>query len=207
MMTGGTRVRKDTLAVPATVSPASAAFARPASWPRSAGIVIGGSLLLAVCSHIALPLVITPVPLTLQTFAVLLLGLVLSPRLAAATAIAYLVEGAVGLPVFAPSPLAGIAHLLGPTGGYLLSYPIAAALTSFLWRRVGHGIMHAAFSAAAGSIVILACGAAWLSALTHAGTQSSLATAVLPFVPGDLLKITAAALVAAGLRRFHLSNK
>lgn len=197
---------KETLAVPVTVSPASAGIARPSGLLCSAGIVLGGTLLLAVCSHIALSLVFTPVPLTLQTFAVLLLGLLLSPRLAAATVFAYLMEGAAGLPVFATSPLAGVAHLLGPSGGYLLSYPIAAALTSFLWRRVGHGIMHAAFSAAAGSIVILACGAAWLSALTNAGTQTILSSAVLPFVPGDLLKITAAALVAAGLQRFHRSN-
>lgn len=207
MIIGGTIVSKEMLAGPVTVSRASTAVARQASWLRSAGIVFGGSLLLAVCSHIAVPLVFTPVPLTLQAFAVLLLGLQLSPRLAAATVFAYLIEGAAGLPVFAPSPLAGIAHLLGPTGGYLLSYPIAAALTSFLWRRVGHGIMHAAFSAAAGSIAILTCGAAWLSVLTHAGTQTILSTAVLPFLPGDLLKITAAALVAAGLQRFHRNNK
>jgi biotin transport system substrate-specific component len=197
---------KESLAMPVSASPAAPAVARPVTWLRSSGIVLGGSLLLAICSHIAVPLLFTPVPLTLQTFAVLLLGLLLSPRLAAATVIAYLVEGAAGLPVFAPSPLTGIAHLIGPTGGYLLSYPFAAALTSFLWRRVGHGIIHAAFSAAAGSIVILASGAAWLLALTHAGTPTILSTAVVPFVPGDLLKIAAAALVAAGMQRFHRSN-
>ena len=102
MIIGGTIVSKEMLAVPVTVSRASTAIARQASWLRSAGIVFGGSLLLAVCSHIAVPLVFTPVPLTLQAFAVLLLGLQLSPRLAAATVFAYLIEGAVGLPVFAP---------------------------------------------------------------------------------------------------------
>ena len=197
---------KESIALHVSASTASRATGRHDIWLRNAGIVIGGSLLLAVCSHIALPLVFTPVPLTLQTFAVLLLGLLLSPRLAAATALAYLAEGALGLPVFAPSPLNGIAHLIGPTGGYLLSYPIAAALTSILWRRVRRGIVHAAFSAAAGSVVILAFGAAWLAALTHAGTQTIMATAVLPFIPGDLLKIATAALVAVGLQRFHRSN-
>ena len=197
---------KESIALPVSASPASPATARHDVWLRSTGIVIGGSLLLAVCSHIALPLVFTPVPLTLQTFAVLLLGLLLSPRLAAATTLAYLAEGALGFPVFAPSPLSGIAHLIGPTGGYLLSYPIAAALTAILWRRVRRGIVHAAFSAAAGSLVILAFGAAWLAALTHAGTQTIMATAVLPFIPGDLLKIATAALVAVGLQRFHRSN-
>lgn len=197
---------KQILAVSVTAPPASDAIAQPVSGLRIAGIVFGGTILLAISSHIALPLFFTPVPLTLQTFAVLLLGLLLSPRLAAATVFAYLLEGAAGLPVFAPSPLAGPAHLLGPTGGYLLSYPIAAALTSLVWRRVGPGIMRAAFSATAGSIVILAGGATWLAVLTNAGTQNVLATAVLPFVPGDLLKITAAAFVAAGLQRFHRSN-
>ena len=110
---------------------------RRAHWLRAAGIVIAGSLLLAICAHVSLPLWFTPVPLSLQPFAVLLLGLLLSPRMAVATVVAYLVEGAAGLPVFAPAPIGGLAHLLGPTGGYLLAYPVAAGVISFLWRRRG----------------------------------------------------------------------
>ncbi len=190
-----------------SISITSGAASRPAAWVRNTGIVVAGSVLLAICSHIALPLYFTPVPLTLQTFAVLLLGLLLSPRLAAGTLIAYLAEGALGLPVFAPAPaLAGLAHLLGPTGGYLMSYPIAAALTAMLWRRIHRGVAGAAFSAAVGSVFILACGALWLNAFTHVGASTVLASAVMPFVPGDLLKITAAALVACGLRRSRLIN-
>jgi hypothetical protein len=118
-----------------------APIAADSSLLRKAGIVLAGSALVAVCAHIALPLYFTPVPLTLQTLAVLLLGLLLSPRLAAATLAAYLIEGAVGLPVFAPSVLGvgGLAHLIGPTGGYLLAYPLAAAMTSFLCRRSQRG--------------------------------------------------------------------
>ncbi len=110
-------------------------------WLRNAAIVVLGSALVAACSHVALPLWFTPVPLTMQPFAVLLLGLLLAPSLAAATLGAYLFEGALGLPVFAPGFGfgAGIAHLLGPTGGYLLSYPAAAALISYLWRRSSRG--------------------------------------------------------------------
>jgi biotin transport system substrate-specific component len=189
------------------VSIASGAASRPAAWVRSTGIVLAGSLLLAVCSHIALPLYFTPVPLTLQTFAVLLLGLLLSPQLAAGSAIAYLVEGALGLPVFAPTPaMPGLAHLLGPTGGYLLSYPVAAAVTALLWRRMGRATIGAGIAAAIGGLVILACGAFWLGLVTRAGVQATLASAVFPFVPGDLLKITAATLVAGGLRRFRRIN-
>ena len=184
------------------ISIAPGGIVRPAAWVRNTGIVLAGSALLAVCSHIALPLHFTPVPLTLQTFAVLLMALLLSPRLAAATMVSYLVEGALGLPVFAPTPaLPGLVHLLGPTGGYLLAYPLAAPFISLCWRRTGHGVTGAVFSAAAGTFVILTCGALWLNASTHAGASAVLAAAVVPFVPGELLKITAAALIACGLKR------
>jgi biotin transport system substrate-specific component len=175
---------------------------------RTGASVLGGSALVAVCSHIALPLGFTPVPLTLQPFAVLLLGLLMTPRLAAATLTAYLVEGAIGLPVFAPGLAfgAGMAHLLGPTGGYLIAYPVSATLIAWLWRRSGRGFSAALASAAMGNVLILLCGLAWLTLWTH-GTGSvtsiktSFAMAVLPFLPGDALKVVAAAAVAKGLDR------
>ena len=98
------------------------------------------SALVAVAAHVSIPLWFTPVPITLQPFAVLLLGLLLGPRLAFATMAAYLAEGAAGLPVFTPSALGGVAHLLGPTGGYLLSYPVVAPLISWMWRRGAHNM-------------------------------------------------------------------
>jgi biotin transport system substrate-specific component len=187
------------LSVPIAPSAASA------PWPRTAGIVFAGSVFAAVCAHVSLPLFFTPVPLSLAPFAVLLLGLLLSPRLAAVTLGTYLAEGAMGLPVFAPTPLnpAGLAHLFGPTGGYLLAYPLAAALISFLYRRSRRGFTGAALSAAAGSFLILVSGAVWLAALSHASAQSVLDLAVLPFLPGDALKIAAAAALAAGFVRIQ----
>jgi biotin transport system substrate-specific component len=178
---------------------------RPDFWMRTAGIVLAGSALVAVCAHIALPLYFTPVPLSLAPFAVLVLGLLLTPRLAAATLGAYLAEGAAGLPVFTPSPLTpgGLAHLLGPTGGYLLAYPFAAALISFLWRRSGRGFGRALVSAGAGNLAILACGALWLAALTHLSAFTAVSVAVLPFLPGDALKVVAAAALAAGFQRLR----
>jgi biotin transport system substrate-specific component len=180
---------------------------------RSAGIVLAGSAFVAVCSHIAVPLWFTPIPLTLQPFAVLLLGLLLSPRLAATTLGLYLLEGAAGLPVFAPGLAfgAGMAHLLGRTGGYLMSYPAATALVSFLWRRSHRGYTAALLSAAAGNLAILLCGFIWLTLWTHgAGTLGSLRTAfalaVLPFLPGDALKVAAAAAIAKGLDRTRRSR-
>jgi biotin transport system substrate-specific component len=178
--------------------------ARGSAWLRSGGIVLGGSALVALCAHVALPLYFTPVPLSLAPFAVLLLGLFLSPRLASVTLAAYLAEGALGLPVFGPTPaFSGMAHLLGPTGGYLLSYPLAAGLIAFLVRRTGRGYVPAFLSAAAGSLVILFCGALWLAVLTHAPAQSVVTMAVLPFLPGDTLKVAAAAGLAAGWVRLR----
>jgi biotin transport system substrate-specific component len=180
-------------------SPAAATSA----WLRSTGIVLAASALVALCAHIAIPLYFTPVPLSMAPFAVLLLGLLLSPRMAAATLGAYLVEGALGLPVFAPGPLYGLAHLLGPTGGYLIAYPFAAALVSLLWKRSGRSFSAALASAAAGNLAILACGALWLAALTHASAQVVFTLAVLPFLAGDALKIAAAAGLAVGFERLR----
>lgn len=191
------------LPLPAVSDPSS--LTSPASvWLRSAGIVLAGSALVAVCAHLALPLYFTPVPLSMAPFAVLVLGLVLSPRLAVATLAAYLLEGAVGLPVFGPSPaIGGLAHLFGPTGGYLLSYPFAAALIALMVRRFGKNFAPSAFAALAGSLVILFCGALWLGVLTHASARSVFSLAVLPFLPGDALKVAAAAGLAAGWSRFR----
>lgn len=174
-------------------------------WLRPAGIVLAGSALVAACAHVALPLGFTPVPLTLGPLAVLLVGLVLRPRLAAATLGAYLAEGALGLPVFAPGPLmaGGFAHLLGPTGGYLLAYPFAAALVSALWRRSGRGFAAALIAASAGDIAILVCGALWLGFLTHSSAQSAVTLGILPFLPGDAIKVAAAAALATGFQRLR----
>jgi biotin transport system substrate-specific component len=173
---------------------------------RSVISILVGSLLVAICAHVSVPLWFTPVPLTLQTFAVLLLALLLSPGAAAASLILYLAEGAAGLPVFSPQSPSGMLHLLGPTGGYLLSYPLAAGLTSYLRLRLAQGGFAASLlSATAGSVVILASGAAWLAILIHQPAASILSLAVLPFVPGDILKIVAAAGTAAAFRRFRRS--
>lgn len=170
---------------------------------RTGGIILGGTLLMALCAHIVLPLYFTPVPLSLQPLPVLLLGLLLRPRLAGATMAAYLAEGAIGLPVFAPgtATFGGLAHLFGPTGGYLLAYPVAAVLVSYLWRRTQRSFVPAMLAAAAGDLLILACGALWLAAWTHASPLLVSTMAVVPFLPGEALKVAAAAGMASGLNR------
>jgi len=179
--------------------------ARSLAWLRVTGVVLVASAFVALCAHVALPLDFTPVPLTLQPFAVLLIGLLLSPRVAAASLLAYLGEGALGLPVFAPGPAStpGLAHLFGPTAGYLLAYPFAAMLIAVMYRRSRGGFFPALLSAAAGDLLILSIGAVWLGMLTHASAGFVLMQSVIPFLPGDALKVVAAASIAASWLRWR----
>jgi len=168
---------------------------------RVGATVLAGSAVIAVCAHVSIPLWFTPVPVTLQPFAVLVLGLLLGPRTAFATMVAYLAEGAAGLPVFSPLGPGGLLQLFGPTGGYLLSYPVVAPMISSFWRSGGRSFSRGLLVAAAGSLVTLTMGAVWLGILTHAAPLVVLNHAVLPFLPGDALKVCAAAGIAAGVAR------
>jgi len=148
--------------------------------------------LVAICAHIAVPLGFTPIPVTMQTFAVLLLGLLFSPGAAFACLALYLVEGALGLPVFSPHGPGGIAQLLGPSGGYLLSYPLAAGLASLIYRRGQRRFVAALAAAGLASILILAAGATWLGLLGHMRFSLVFAQSIAPFLPGDAVKVLAA---------------
>src|SRR5579863_1786513 len=105
---------------------------------RQVALIVGASLVVALCARITIPLMpLTPVPLTVQNLGVLLVGLLLGSRRGFAAMVLYLMEGAVGLPVFSPSALGltGIAQLLGPTGGFLLAYPFVAFLAGYIFER------------------------------------------------------------------------
>jgi biotin transport system substrate-specific component len=167
-------------------------------------IAVGASLFVAVCAHISIPLGFTPVPLTLQTFAVLCVGLVLGPQLGFAALALYLAEGASGLPVFSPHGLGGVAQLLGPTGGYLFSYPIAAAAAGFAMKSVRNRQWQFPAALLGGVIataLVLSIGAAWMAHLLHLAPAAAWHLAVAPFLPGEGLKIAAAAGVCTTLRR------
>ncbi|PYS50409.1 MAG: biotin transporter BioY [Acidobacteria bacterium] len=161
---------------------------------RSAALVIGFSLLIALSAQVAIPLPWTPVPITLQTFAVLLSGALLGSRLGTLAMIAYLIEGAGGLPFFAAGG-SGVAHLLfSPTSGYLLSYPLAAFLVGLLAERGwDRRFLTAAAAMALGSILILLSGWAWLSRFVNA--SAAFQAGVAPFLIGDVVKIVFAAAV------------
>src|SRR5579862_8142140 len=108
---------------------------RTSEWIRQAAIVTGASLFVAICARITLPLPFTPVPLTLQNFGVLLVGLSLGSRRGFAAMALYLMEGAAGMPVFNPAGPGGVSQLLGATGGFLLAYPFVAGLAGWMMER------------------------------------------------------------------------
>ena len=172
------------------------------AWKTAFAVVLATALV-AMCAHIAIPLGFTPVPVTMQTFAVLLLALLFGPGPAFACLTLYLMEGAVGLPVFSPHGPGGIAQLLGPTGGYLLSYPFAAALASLLYRRGRRSFLAAVVSTGLASLVILAAGATWLGLLTHLKFSVVFTQSVAPFLAGDAVKVLAAAACVSLLGSFR----
>ncbi|SEC54972.1 biotin transporter BioY [Terriglobus roseus] len=165
-----------------------------------AAVVVAASLFVALCAHIAVPLPFTPVPFTLQPFAVILVGMLLGPGAGFAAMAVYLAEGAAGLPVFTPAGLPGIARLLGPTGGYLFAYPLAAAIAGAVPRMVKSPRFVAyALGGVAAMAVVYTCGALWFSHQLGMHFSAALGSTVLPFALSDVVKICAAAGIAAAL--------
>ena len=172
----------------------TSAVLAPLDFVRSAALVVGFSLLMALAAQVVIPLPWTPVPITGQTFAVLLTGALLGPRLGALAMIAYLIEGASGLPFFAAGG-SGLQRLLfSPTSGYLLSYPAAAFVVGLLAERGwDRRFLTAAAAMALGSLVILLGGWAWLARFVS--PAAAFQAGVAPFLIGDLVKIALAAAV------------
>jgi biotin transport system substrate-specific component len=166
---------------------------------RGLAIVIGAASV-ALAAQVAVPLPYTPVPLTLQPLAVLVVGGVLGARLGAAALVFYLALGALGLPVFTPGGLPGAARFLGPTGGYLLSYPVAAAVAGALAaaRVPALPVARALLACAAGMVVIHLGGSGQLAILTG-DIAAATRVGLVPFLTGDLVKVGLAALVIVGL--------
>jgi biotin transport system substrate-specific component len=169
-----------------------------AVWPRpgvarEVVLVLGGAILIALAAQVQIPLPFSPVPVTGQTFAVLLLGALYGSKRGAATVLIYLVLGTVGFPVFAGGA-AGAARLVGPTAGYLVGFIAAAFVVGALAER---GWDRRPWTTAAamilGNLVIYALGVAWLAKFV--GWDKVLATGVLPFLAGDALKIALAMLL------------
>jgi len=171
----------------------STSSARPLSSKdivRASILAVVGSLLIAICAQIKVPM--WPVPMTMQTFAVLLIGAAYGPRLGLATIALYLAEGAAGLPVFAAG--GGLAYFTGPTAGYLIGFAVAAVAVGALARRGWDKTIPHAFAAMAlGTLLIYIPGVLWLGGLI--GTDKAIAVGALPFLAGDLVKALLGALL------------
>jgi len=179
---------------------------RSLEWAKQAGIVIGASLFVALCARVTVPLPFTPVPLTMQNFGVLSVGLMLGSRRGFAALALYLAEGAAGLPVFSPSILGGgIAQILGPTGGFLMAYPLVAFVAGWIYERTSRRFSWAALAGFAGEVVLFAGGLSWLFVLTHSLSQA-VRWGWYWFVFAEVIKIMLAAGVAGRWSR-HFSRR
>ncbi len=168
--------------------------------------IAAANILMVLCAWLAVPLAWTPVPITGQTFGVMLVAVLLGSRRGAIVLCLYLLEGAAGLPVFQPFGAPGAARFTGPTAGYLLAFPAAAFLTGWLIERTAVPLRLPRLVAAlvAGQAVIFAAGCAWLAAWSGQGLRGTIALGMTPFVPGELIKI---AVVVGAVRGVELAWK
>ena len=169
-------------------------------------LVLAGSAFLAASARISIPLPLTPVPITAQTLAVLLVGALYGARLGPLTVLAYLGEGLIGLPVF-HGGTAGPAVLAGPTGGYLLGFVLAAFIVGWLLQGRRHAtVIPTIVAFLIGDLALTAVGAMWVAHFV--GYGSAWTAGVLPFIPGEAIKIAlATASVTSGRRLFRSENK
>lgn len=182
-------------------------------WPqrtlaRDLSLILAGSLLVALLAQVSLPLPFTPVPITGQTLGILLVGAALGSRLGFLALLAYLLEGAMGLPVFAGGT-GGLAKILGPTGGFLLAFPLAAGLVGLLVERLGldRSFLGTLLGMLLGNALLYLIGLPWLwawlmGAGKAVGLSGLLAMGLFPFIPGDLVKAVLAAALLPSAWRF-----
>lgn len=166
-------------------------------------LIVGASLFVAVCAHITIPLVpLTPVPLTVQNLAVLLVGLLLGSRRGVAALLVYLAEGISGLPVFNPTGPGGVAQLLGVTGGFLLVYPLVAFVAGYIFEHGRKTFARAAVAGILAEILLFAGGLSWLYFFTHSLAKAAY-FGVYWFIAAEVIKVMVAAAIAS---RWHRSR-
>lgn len=179
----------------------------PSRTTRRVIAVLAFAVATAIGARISVPVPFSMVPITLQTLVVLLAGALLGPGLGAASQLAYLAAGVAGLPVFTGG--AGAVYLLGPTGGYLLAFPVAAFLAGVVSGRVQaqgfSGLVTLFVGLFLVSLVILGGGTAWLGAITG-DMGTAVATGLLPFLLGDVIKVALTALIAWRIRHRTLGS-
>lgn len=168
---------------------------------RQVALVVGASLFVALCARVTIPLLpLTPVPLTVQNLGVLLVGLLLGSRRGFAALALYLLEGAIGMPVFNPTGLGGVAQLLGPTGGFLMVYPFVAFLAGYIAERGTKSFLRAAVAGTLAEILLFAGGLTWLYVFTHSLAKATY-FGLYWFIAAEVIKVMLAAGIASRLRR------
>ncbi len=168
---------------------------------RQIALVVGATLFVALCARITIPLMpLTPVPLTVQNFGVLLVGLLLGGRKGFAAMVLYLIEGMAGLPVFNPTGPGGVAQLFGPTGGFLLAYPLVAFIAGYLFERGTKSFARAALAGFLAEIMLFLAGLSWLYIFTHSLAKAAY-FGLYWFVAAEVLKVMFAAGIATRWRR------
>jgi biotin transport system substrate-specific component len=168
---------------------------------RQVAVVVGASLFVALCAHITIPLMpLTPVPLTVQNFAVLVVGFLLGSRRGFAAVMLYLVEGLAGLPVFNPTGPGGVAQLFGVTGGFLLIYPFVAFTAGYVFEHGRKTFMRAAIGGVLAELLLFAGGLSWLYLLTHSLAKAAY-LGLYWFVAAEVIKVMFAAAIATRWRR------
>jgi len=175
---------------------------RTQEWVRQAAIVVGASLVVAICARITVPLPFTPVPLTLQNLGVLAVGLTLGWRRGFAALALYLAEGAAGMPVFSPAGPGGVAQLLGVTGGFLLAYPFVAAVAGWVMEQGRRTFARAVLAATLAEFLLFAIGLEWLAVLTHS-VSLALRYGLYWFIFAEVIKIMFAAAIGSRWSRVH----
>jgi len=168
---------------------------------RQVALIVAASLFVALCAHITIPLLpLTPVPLTVQNLAVLLVGLMLGSRRGFAALVVYLFEGMSGFPVFNPTGPGGVAHVFGVTGGFLLVYPLVAFVAGYLFEHSSRSFARAVIAGIAAEAVLFAGGLSWLYFFTHSLAKAAY-LGLYWFVAAEVIKVMLAAGIAARWRR------
>jgi biotin transport system substrate-specific component len=168
---------------------------------REIAVIVGAIVFVALCAHITIPLMpLTPVPLTVQNLAVLLVGLLLGSRRGFAALALYLAEGAVGLPVFNPTGPGGITQIVGATGGFLIAYPFVAFVAGLVFERGAKTFVRAAFAGLLAEILLFASGLAWLYVFTHSLVKAAY-LGLYWFLAAEVIKVMFAAAVASRWQR------
>jgi len=184
-------------------------FTREMVFPKIISDIMGVSIFVILTSlgaFVRIPLPFTPVPITLQTLFVLLSGVILGSKLGGISQFSYLFLGALGLPIFAGAS-GGLPYLVGPTGGYIIGFVLAACITGKIARKLKNNLFHIILAMSLGTVVIYLAGGLGLACILKIGIREIFYLGIAPFIPGDIIKLITAALIAKAITFISSSSR